>query len=64
MWRSPKERVLPFVPCGESMRARKEIEEEFDGTRKDSLILEVLLDLRDLIVKATKIKGKSIKGGK
>jgi len=46
------------------MRARKEIEEEFDGTRKDSLILEVLLDLRDLIVKATKIKGKSIKGGK
>ncbi len=39
------------------MRTRKEIEK--DGTRKDILMLEVLLDIRDLLkkqAKKTKIK--------
>ena len=36
------------------MRPRKQIEK--DGTRKDILSLEVLLDIRDLLVKSTKQK--------
>jgi len=41
------------------MRRRKAIEE--DGARKDILILEVLLDIRDCLVKATKQKPKKQK---
>ena len=54
-----KEWLLPYMPCGESMRSRKVIES--DGTRTDILALEVLLDMRDLMVKTTKRKPK---GGK
>lgn len=39
------------------MRKRKEIEK--DGTRVDILFLEVLLDLRDLMVKQEKKKKKT-----
>ena len=39
---------------GFNMRTRKKIES--DGSRKDFLQLEVLLDIRDLLVKATKKK--------
>jgi len=38
------------------MRPRKEIEQ--DGARKDILSLEVLLDIRDLINKAVKKRGR------
>ena len=41
--------ILPVVSCEESMRTRKTIES--DGTRKDILALEVLLDIRDLLAK-------------
>ena len=41
---------------GNKMRRRKAIEE--DAARKDTLILEVLLDIRDCLVKATKKKVK------
>ena len=41
---------------GNRMRRRKAIEE--DASRKDVLILEVLLDIRDCLVKATKKKVK------
>ena len=34
------------------MRKRQEI--EADGTRKDILMLEVLLDIRDLLIKESK----------
>ena len=37
------------------MRSRKEIVQ--DGTRKEDLIIEVLLDIRDILIKATKKKG-------
>ena len=44
------------------MRSRKEI--EADGTRKDILTLEVLLDIRALLEKLTKSKKeKKNKGG-
>ena len=56
MWRSSKEWILRSVPCGESMRSRKEI--ELDGLRKDILMLEVLLDVRMLIEKLVKNKMK------
>lgn len=36
------------------MRKRKEI--EADGKRKEDLMIEVLLDIRDILVKATKKK--------
>lgn len=36
------------------MRKRKEIEK--DGTRQDILSLEVLLDIRDILIKETKKK--------
>ena len=39
------------------MRPRKEIEK--DGTRKDELILEVLLDIRDILKKKETKKRKS-----
>ena len=42
-----------------NMRSRKEI--ELDGARKDILSLEVLLDIRDFLVKTQK---KSRLGGK
>lgn len=38
------------------MRSKSEIEQ--DGTRKDILQLEVLLDIRELLKKATKRKKK------
>ena len=38
------------------MRPRKQI--ETDGSRSDLLSLEVLLDIRDLLMKATKVKRK------
>ena len=38
------------------MRSRKEI--EADGTRKDILTLEVLLDIRDLLQKQKKVTKK------
>ncbi len=46
------------------MRSRKEIEN--DGSRKDILSLEVLLDIRDLLKKQVKINksGRKNKGGK
>ena len=34
------------------MRSRKKIES--DGTKKETLILEVLLDIRELLIKAKK----------
>ena len=43
------------------MRSRKEI--ELDGVRKDILSLEVLLDIRDLLVKTQKKSKKSLGGG-
>jgi len=43
----------------EKMRKRKEIEK--DGTKKDTLILEVLLDIRELLVKERKRTIKSNK---
>ena len=36
------------------MRKRKEIQE--DGRLKNDLIIEVLLDIRDILIKATKKK--------
>jgi len=36
------------------MRKRKDIEK--DGTRKEDLIIEVLLDIRDILVKQVKTK--------
>lgn len=42
-----------YAMLGEpDMRSRKQI--ELDGTRKDFLQLEVLLDIRELLIKATK----------
>jgi len=38
------------------MRKRKDIEK--DSTRKEDLIIEVLLDIRDTLVKVTKKKRK------
>ena len=38
------------------MRTRKQI--ELDGARKDILTLEILLDIRELLIKATKKKKK------
>ena len=40
------------------MRKRKEIEK--DGTRKDILSLEVLLDIRDIIIKQIKKKKRGV----
>ena len=37
---------------------RKKIEIEKDGTRTDILSLEVLLDIREILIKATKQKRK------
>lgn len=45
------------MPC-EKMRPRKEI--ELDGTRKDVLALEVLLDIRELLKKDKVKKSKKI----
>ena len=49
---SPAKRILPFVSCEESMRTRKEIEQ--DGARKDMLSLEVLLDIRQILMQSKK----------
>jgi len=38
------------------MRKRKDIEK--DGTRPEFLLVEVLLDIRDILVKSTKRKKK------
>jgi len=59
MWKRVKEWLLPNLsyPEGKEVRTRKQIEQ--DGSRKDMLILEVLLDIRDLLVKATKVKRKT-----
>lgn len=43
------------------MRSRREIERDYKRT--EELVLEVLLDLRDILVKATK-KKKAEKGAK
>ena len=43
------------------MRSRKEIAQ--DGTRKEDLIVEVLLDIRDILIKATKKKLLVFGGG-
>ena len=58
MWSCLKEWILPNLsyPEGEEVRTRKQI--ELDGSRKDMLILEVLLDIRGLLVKASKKKTK------
>ena len=40
------------------MRKRKDIEK--DGKRKEDLIVEVLLDIRDILIKATKKKKRSV----
>ena len=40
------------------MRKRKDIEQ--DGTRKDILFLEVLLDIRDILVKQIKKKNRGV----
>jgi len=39
------------------VRKRKDI--ETDATRKEDLIIEVLLDIRDILIKATKKKKRS-----
>ena len=49
---------MPAPPGGVNMRTRKEI--EADGSRKDILALEVLLDIRDLLKKKQE-KRKKIK---
>lgn len=59
VWWSVKEWLLSTLSHPESvMRTRKKI--QADGTRKEDLIIEVLLDIRDILVKATK---KSRGGG-
>lgn len=40
------------------MRKRKDIEK--DARRKEDLIIEVLLDIRDILVKVTKKKKRSV----
>jgi len=55
VWWSIKEWVLSYMSYPKSvMRKRKEILE--DGRLKNDLIIEVLLDIRDILVKATKKK--------
>ena len=44
------------MSCEKSMRTRKEIEQ--DGSRKDILTLEVLLDIRDLLSKKEVKRGR------
>jgi len=56
MWSSSKRWILSFVSCEKSMRTRKEIEQ--DGSRKDILTLEVLLDIRDLLSKKEVKRGR------
>jgi len=58
VWKCAKEGLVPNLsyPEGKKMRTRKAIEQ--DGSRKDMLILEVLLDIRGLLVKASKKKTK------
>ena len=59
MWSSIKEWILPTLSYPEGvMRKRKDIEK--DGKRKEDLIIEVLLDIRDILVKATKRKKGSV----
>ncbi len=49
-----KEWVLSYLPQGDGVRKRKDIAK--DAIRKEDLIIEVLLDIRDILVKATKKK--------
>lgn len=42
----------PSLPRGVNMRARKEVEKDYKPT--DELLLEVLLDIRELLIKALK----------
>ena len=44
------------------MRRRKAIEQ--DATRKDVLILEALLDIRDLLIKQKRTKSKEVSNAK
>ncbi|KKM70710.1 hypothetical protein LCGC14_1438010 [marine sediment metagenome] len=55
VWWGIKEWVLSYLPYPKSvMRKRKDIQE--DGRLKNDLIIEVLLDIRDILIKATKKK--------
>ena len=59
MWGGIKIGLLPNLPYPKSKRGvcmRKRTLIEADGSRKEDLIIEVLLDIRDLLVKATKKK--------
>ena len=62
MWGGIKIGLLPNLSYPESkeVRTRKAIEQ--DGSRKDLLSLEVLLDIRELLIKVLKKKKKL--GGK
>lgn len=53
MWRGIEEWLLSYLPQGKSMRKRKDIAK--DAIRKEDLIIEVLLDIRDLLVKQNKV---------
>ena len=62
MWECVKEWLLPNLPYPESKRGvcmRKRTLIEADGKRKEDLIIEILLDIRDILVKATKVKRKT-----
>ena len=55
VWRGAKEWILSSLSLSEGvMRKRKDILK--DSIRKEDLIIEVLLDIRDILVKATKKK--------
>ena len=65
VWECVKEWLLPNLPYPKSKRGvcmRKRTLIEADGKRKEDLLIEVALDIRDLLVKATKTKRKPRKG--
>ena len=54
VWWGIKERVLSYMSLSEGvMRKRKEIQS--DGRIKNDLIIEVLLDIRDILKKQKKV---------
>ena len=58
MWGSASKGLLQTLSYPESvMRTRKAIEQ--DGTRKDIVTLEVLLDIRELLIKEAKKNKKT-----
>ena len=55
VWWRVKKWVLSSLPYPESVMRKKE-DILRDGTRKEDLIIEILLDLRDLLEKQGKVK--------